>query len=132
MKAREKIDPYLRPLIATVWAQARLLLDGGKPREAEELLAQLQEKYQHSAWLATYATSIAAARELARRCNRAAEAEELYAKAAESFKEGERYTLRPLVEDLEAKYAKSEYLNDPARNPSLAGISRKRFSGSAS
>ncbi len=86
----------------------------------EKCWRSLQENYKHIPSFATYEEAIAAARELARRQVTEAQAQQVYAKALKSFNEKELYDLKPLVEELKAKCAETDYLIDPARKPSLA------------
>ncbi len=115
-----KTDPYLRPLAAAVFGQARKLLEDGKPGEVREALARFEQGYKHTAWFATYKDAVSATRELAARQVTEAAAKKVYAKAADSFNEEEWFDLKPLTEELKAKYAGTDWLTDAARKPSLA------------
>ena len=120
-----KTDSNLAPLAAALLGRARKLLEEGKASEAEETLASLEEKCKHVPWFATYKEAIAAARGLAKRKVTEAEAQELYVKAVESFNDKEFFDLKPLLAELKAKYAETDYLTDAARKPSLADFEQE-------
>ena len=115
-----KTDSNLGPLAAALLGRARQLLQEGKPGEAEETLASFEEKCKGIPWFATYKEAIDTARGLAGRKVTEAVAQELYAKAAAAYGEKEFYDLQPLLEELKAKYAATDYVSDAKRTPSLA------------
>ena len=114
------IGPYLAPLARTAFTRARELLAEGQFSEADEILANVETKYVDTPWFATNRSSLAAARAQAKQGIYEAEAEKLYAEAAQLFEKERLFDVKPLVEKLKSNYANSQAVTEDARQPSFA------------
>jgi hypothetical protein len=98
------IGPYLAPLASGGLAQAWQLLQQQKFADARTVLADLEAKYATTPWFASHKTTFEAARARARAGIEEVEAEKLYAQAARLFQERKYFDLKPLTEELRARY----------------------------
>ncbi|MFH1265289.1 MAG: protein kinase, partial [Planctomycetota bacterium] len=117
-----EVGPYLAPLAATAFAQARRLIDEKEFAEADELLANLETKHADTTWFRTKRAAFEAAQAKARAGIHEAEAEKLYAEAVDLFKKEQLFDVKPLFEKLKRDYAQSRPVTDAARNPSFAEL----------
>ncbi len=116
------IDRYLDPLAAASFARAEALLGKKDFRAADTALADLETRYSKTPWFASHKQDIESARQQAKAAIAEAEAEKLYARAAELFKQQQFFDLKPLIEKLEADYPKARLLTDAARKPTFADM----------
>jgi hypothetical protein len=119
-----KIEPHLTPLAAAAFARAEELIEKQQFQEAAVLLSSIQEKYVKTPWLASNKEVIEAACAKAARGITEAEAERLFAEAAELFAEKEFFDLEPLVKKLKAVYATTRPVTDPQRKPPFADLEK--------
>jgi hypothetical protein len=99
-------------------------LEEEKFAEAETLLANIEEKYTDTPWFASYRGAVEAAQAKAKAGVYEAEAEKLYADAAELFGKEQFFDVKPVVEKLENEYADSVAVTDPTRQPSFAEMEK--------
>ena len=119
------IDRYLTPLAAAAFARAKDLLDKKQFAEADAALAE-HRSASTPASPGSHPTSksLAAARAAAKTGIHEAEAEKLYAEAAELFAQKEFFDLKPLVEKLKTDYATTRPVTDADRKPSFADLEK--------
>jgi hypothetical protein len=118
------IDRYLTPLASAAFTRAKDLLHKKQFPEAEAALASLEAKYAGIPWFATYKKSVESARAGARGGIHQAEAEKLYAEAAELFAQKEFFDLKPLVEKLKTDYATTRPVIEAERKPTFADLEK--------
>jgi len=116
------IGPHLAPLASSAFAEAQELLAAAKFSETEALLANIEAKYAATGWFASSQPALAAARAQAQASIYEAEAEQLYAEAAELFKEEQLFDVKPPVEKLRTGYANSQAVTETARSPSFTEL----------
>ena len=83
-------------------------------------LRELCEKYAQTPWFAKNRQLVETTRQNVNKARFAGEAESLYAKAEEAFRQKQPFDLRPLVEALKSQYGNSAPVTDPNRKPSFA------------
>ncbi|MFH1922862.1 MAG: hypothetical protein ABIP48_23610, partial [Planctomycetota bacterium] len=123
-----EVGPYLAPLAAAAFAQARRRIDEKKFPEADELLANLEAKYAGTAWFTSNRAAFEAVRAEVRAGIHETEAEKLYAEAVELFNKEQLFDVKPLLEKLKSNYAQSRPVTDAARNPSFAELEQSTAS----
>jgi len=106
-------------LAAESLRQAVERLDQGKHQETLDALDRLEADFGKLPWFVANRPVIDAARAKAKAGLREAEAEQVYAKAAQLLEAKELFDLRPLVEKLAGAYGQTRFVNDPQRKPSL-------------
>jgi len=115
-----KIEPYLAPLAQAAFASAAELVEKKEFDQAQAALAALEEKYGDIPWYEANKSAIDAAHRQIRSGIPEAEAERLYAQAAEHFKKREFFDVKPLVEKLKADFADAKAVTDEDRDPTFA------------
>jgi hypothetical protein len=117
------IDRYRDQLAEKAFEQATDLLDKKEFREAESQLTDVEKKYGQTPWYASHQQELEAARDRLRAGIVAmgeAEAEKLYAGAAELFKRGRYFELKPLMLKFKDSYPNAAVITDPDRTPTFA------------
>jgi len=115
-----RIEEYLAPLAAATFAGAEELLQKRQFHKADAALANIQEKYAKTPWLASNKELVEATRAKAKRGAAETEAEKLYAEAAGLFAQKELFDLKPVVEKLKSDYALTAPVTSRERKPSIA------------
>ena len=118
------VGPYLAPLAATAFAKAEDLVEAEKFSEAESLLANVEAKYTDTPWFASNRAAFEAARAKAQAGIYEAEAEKLYAEAAELFKKEQLFDVKPLVAKLRTEYGNAQAATNTTRKPSFAEMEK--------
>ncbi len=118
------VAPYLEPLAASAWVQARGMIESGKFDEAQTLLAQIQAKYGRTDWMAANQGKFAALQKIAQSRIADAGAEKMFAEAVKQFKLGDLFALKPLVDKLRSEHAGSPAITDTQRRPSFAELAQ--------
>jgi hypothetical protein len=123
-KLGANVAPYLSPLAEAAFARATALLDDQRFDDAQKALAQIDERYGKSPWYGSHGAKMAEARGRLRDGLRQivdAEAEKLYARAAELYKSGRHFDLKAVVDELRTeRYRTSPAVNDAKRDPSFS------------
>ncbi len=114
------VDSYLDSLAWASFARAAELLKKKDFADADAAMADLEQKYGKSPWVASHKIVVDVARRQAKAAISEADAEKLYTEASTFFQEKEFFDLRPIVEKLKAKYATSRPVTDTGRKPSFA------------
>jgi len=117
-----EVGPYLAPLAAAMFREARKLLEEGNFQEADELLANIETKYATIPWFTASKPALDAARAQAKAGIYEAEAEKLYQEAADLFAKQELFDVKALVEKLKGDYPQSHPVTDATRKPSFAEL----------
>jgi tetratricopeptide (TPR) repeat protein len=115
-------DDLVAQLAERTFAQVKAMLARKEFDKAEDALKKLEEKFASTPWLRARRAEVDEAKDAIRR-ERAeaveARAEKLYAEAAELFRRGEFFELRPLVERFRNEFASSRLWADTQRKPTL-------------
>ncbi len=117
------IDSYLNVLATIAFEQVNGLLDKKTFRQAQRQLADIEKEFGRTPWYASHRVDLDAARERIRAGIAGlaeSEAEKLYADAAELFKRGRYFDLKPMLEKLKQDYSHAAVTTDANRKPSLA------------
>jgi hypothetical protein len=118
------IDRYLTPLASAAFARAKDLLDKKQFPQANAALEALETRYASIPWFRGRQKTIAALRGTAKIAAREADAEKLYAEAAELFGKKELYDLKPLVQRLKAEHANTRPVTGSDRKPAFAEMEK--------
>jgi hypothetical protein len=123
LKAKElgaNVDAYVAVAADAALAKARELVANGQADDAAAALDGIDKRFAGSAWYAAHKAAIDAARKGIAGSRLDAEAEKIYARAAELYKTREYFDLKPLVAKLQTDYATSKAVTDATRDPSMA------------
>ncbi len=115
-----KVESHLPPLAAAALARAEELIEKREFHEATAALESIQQKYAQTPWLASNKELVEAALAKSKSGAVEADAEKLYAEAAELFAQRDFFDLKPIVERLRKDYAQTAPVIGPERKPSFA------------
>jgi len=118
------VGPYLAPLAKAAFARVQAPLEAENYVEVESLLADVEARYGDTPWFACNRAAFDAVRAKAQAGIYEADAEKLYAEAAELFKMEQLFDAKPLCEELKTEYVDSRAATDTARKPSLADMEK--------
>ena len=119
-----EIGPYLAPLAATAFTEAKELLKADDFGKAVSSLEEIEKKYANVPWFTANKRAFDAAFEHAKARLYEQEAEALFAEAAELYAKQELFDLGALVKKLKKEYADSRAVTDTERKPSFAELER--------
>jgi len=117
-----KVEPHLASFAAAALKHAEELIGKQQFREAVTALEAIQQKYAQTPWLASNRELVEDALTKSKQAAAEAEAEKLYAEAAERFAERDFFDLKPIVERLKKDYARTGPALAPDRKPSLSEL----------
>jgi serine/threonine protein kinase len=116
------VGPYLSPLAALSFGQARQLLAKSDFRKAAAALDSIEQKYATVVWFSSHKASFDAARSELNNGIHEKEAEDLYVSAVRALNEQQLFEVRTLVEKLKMQYAGTRPSVETGRKPCLAEL----------
>lgn len=116
------IESHRVAQVEAVFARLKTAMNKRDFADAQKALAELDGRYAKNPWLQWNQKTLATTRTVLAAAAKEAEAEKVYAQAAELYRQREMTELGPLVETLRTKHAQSRAMLDGSRSPSFTEL----------